>query len=101
MNIPVLISFIVILISIGIIILLFISLSQQGDELQKYIKDKSIIETFYFTLFYLVVISFPKMIYFDFIKGGAYGLNPFVLLATISVYFVIALLFNKKKYGVL
>jgi predicted PurR-regulated permease PerM len=100
MNTSIFISFIVILIALVLIVYLFISLSKQGDELQKYIKDKSVIQTFYFTIFYLVIISIPKMLYVDFIKGGKFGLNPFVVLAMISVYFLLSLMINKKKYGV-
>ncbi|NHC43215.1 hypothetical protein G6549_25340 [Bacillus sp. MM2020_1] len=100
MNTSILISLMVILISLGLIVYLFISLSKQGDELQKHIKDKSVIQTFYFTIFYLVIISIPKMLYVDFIRGGKFGLNPFAVLAMISVYFLLALMINKKKYGV-
>ncbi|HJV17804.1 MAG TPA: hypothetical protein VJ546_10565 [Bacillales bacterium] len=100
MNIPILISFILFLFSLWLIVYLFISLSKQGDELQKHIKEKSIIQTFYFTIFYLVIISIPKMVYVDFIKGGNFGLNPLAILTTISFYFLVSLMINKKKYGV-
>ncbi|NHC43564.1 hypothetical protein G6549_27375 [Bacillus sp. MM2020_1] len=100
MNTSILISFIVISISLGLIVYLFISLSKRGDELQKHIKDKSVIQTFYFTIFYLVIIAIPKMLYVDIIKGDKFGLNPFAILALISVSFLLSLMINKKKYGV-
>jgi hypothetical protein len=100
MNTSILISIIVTFISLGLIVYFFISLSKHGDELQKHIKEKSVIQSFYFTIFYLVFVSIPKMVYVDFIKGGNFGLNPFAILATISIFYLFSLISNKKKYGV-
>jgi hypothetical protein len=97
-NTLVLVSFLVLILSISLIVYFFVSLAKQGDERQKYIKDKTIIESFYITLLYLIS-NVLRMVYTDFIKGGNFGLNPLAILAVISCTFLIILLKNNKKYG--
>lgn len=84
------------LITIGLLIL---SLSKQGDERNSFIKSKSMSQTFLIMVGFLI-IKIGESLYVTFVSGGKVdGINPFIILAVISVVFLISLILNKKKYG--
>ena len=92
-------SFIFFLSLFVVIGLLLISLAKHGDERKELIKTKTITYTFSIVIG-LIIINIIKSIYLVFAKGmEAEGINSFILLVTISVVFLITLLYNKKKYG--
>lgn len=85
--------------SLILIILLLVSLIRGGDERKKFIRNKTISDTFITTVV-LLIIQVGQMIYIDFFKGGHYpGLNPLGALAGISFMFLFFLLFNKRRFG--
>ena len=82
-----------------VIALLFVSIAKQGDERKEFIKAKTMINTFAIVIGLLICYIF-EAIYMIFVKETKpEGINPFTFLVSISVIFLIILLYNKKKYG--
>jgi len=47
-----------------------------------------------------LMIKIGESVYVTFVSGGKVeGINPFIILAVISVVFLISLILNKRKYG--
>ena len=81
-------------ISAILIIVTLISLPQLGDERKNFIKMKAQSFTFAIVIGYVLIQLF-KNIY----NGSYEGINPFTFLITISIIYLISLLFFRKKYG--
>jgi len=81
-------------ISAILIIGTLVSLPQVGDERKNLIKMKSQSYTFAVAMGYVLIQLF-KNIY----NGSYEGINPFTFLITISIIYLISLLFFRKKYG--
>ncbi|WP_419958526.1 DUF2178 domain-containing protein [Psychrobacillus psychrotolerans] len=86
--------FIILGISAILIIGTLVSLPQVGDERKNLIKMKSQSYTFAVAMGYVLIQLF-KNIY----NGSYEGINPFTFLITISIIYLISLLFFRKKYG--
>ncbi|MEK3953774.1 hypothetical protein [Psychrobacillus sp. FSL K6-1464] len=71
-----------------------VSLPQVGDERKNLIKMKAQSYTFAVAMGYVLIQLF-KNIY----NGSNEGINPFTFLITISIIYLISLLFFRKKYG--
>lgn len=86
-------------ISAILIIITLVFLPQLGDERKKHIKMKAQSYAFAVVIGYALIEIF-KNIYVTIWKNGTYeGINPFTFLVTISIVYLISLLFFKKKYG--
>jgi len=81
-------------ISAILIIVTLVSLPQLGDERKNLIKMKAQSYTFAVVMGYVLIQLF-KNIY----NGSNEGINPFIFLITISIIYLISLLFVRKKYG--
>ena len=94
------IVFFILTISMFVVIgLLLTSIAKQGDERKELIKTKTMTYTFV-SVVGLLVFEIFESIYLIFVKEmKPEGINPFIFLVTISVVFLIILLYNKKKYG--
>lgn len=84
------------------ILLIFItlmSLPKLGDERKNFIKIKA--QSYAFTVVIaLLLIEVIEIVYLTFLTDGSYeGMNPITFLIAISVVYLLALLFSKKKYG--
>lgn len=89
----------ILVISVILIIITFISLPQLGDERKNLIKMKAQSYTFVIVIFYFL-FEIGSNIYKLFWGDGSYeGVNPFIFLTTISIIYLISLLVFKKKYG--
>ena len=91
---------IILLIIIAVIIAMFISLAKQGDERRDMIVGKASTQTFAVVVVY-VAFNVVKDIY-QVLTGADLsheGINPFVMLTTISLIYAIELIYHKKKYG--
>ena len=86
--------FIILGLSAILIIGTLVSLPQVGDERKNLIKMKAQSYTFAVAMGY-VLIQLIKNIY----NGSNEGINPFTFLITISIIYLISLLFFRKKYG--
>ena len=85
---------------ISIIIIMFVSLTKQGDERRKMIVEKASAQTFAVTVLYLL-FCIAKNIY-KVVSGtdmAPEGMNPFVTLTVIAVIYMFELIYHKKKYG--
>jgi hypothetical protein len=81
-------------ISAILIIITLVSLPQLGDERKNLITMKAQSYTF------AVVIGYVLIQLFKNIYNSLYeGINPFTFLITISIIYLISLLFFRKKYG--
>jgi len=85
-------------ISLILISVTLISLPQLGDERKNLIKMKAQSYTFVGVIGY-ALIEMVKNIYVTWKNGSVEGINPFTFLVTISIVYLISLLFFKKKYG--
>lgn len=88
------------LIIIGVIIAMFVSLAQQGDERREMIIEKASTKTFAATVLYVAFNVVNNM--YKVLSGADLspkGMNPFVTLTTIAVIYAIELIYHKKKYG--
>ncbi|MCG8401752.1 MAG: DUF2178 domain-containing protein [Firmicutes bacterium] len=88
--------------SIGIFIIMFISISymfysltKQGDERKTLIKTKAMSGT----LVAIIAILIIQIVVSIITNHQLEGLNPLIFLTIISVVFFFLLIFNKKKYG--
>ena len=86
--------FIILGLSVILIIGTLVSLPQVGDERKNLIKMKAQSYTFAVAMGYVLIQLF-KNIY----NGSNEGINPFIFLITISIIYLISLLFFRKKYG--
>lgn len=86
--------FIILGLSAILIIGTLVSLPQVGDERKNLIKMKAQSYTFAVAMGYVLIQLF-KNIY----NGSNEGINPFTFLITISIIYLISLLFFRKKYG--
>lgn len=77
-----------------------ITLPKMGDERKNLIKMKA--QSYAFTVIIgYILIEIGMNIYRTTMGNGAYkGINPFILLVTISLVYLISLFFTKKKYSV-
>lgn len=91
---------IVLVISVGVIIAMFVSLAKQGDERRKTIIEKTSTKTFAVVVMYLLFCIIEN-IYNVVSKTdlSPEGMNPFITLTVISIIYAIALAYHKKKYG--
>jgi hypothetical protein len=81
-------------ISAILIIITFVSLPQLGDERKNLIKMKAQSYTFAVVIGYTLIQLFKNMY-----NSSYEGINPFTFLITISIIYLISLLFFRKKYG--
>lgn len=91
--------FTVFAICILLIFITLISLPKLGDERKNFIKMKA--QSYAFTVVIaLLLIEVIEIVYLTFLTDGSYeGMNPITFLIAISVVYLLALLFSKKKYG--
>lgn len=88
------------LLIIAITIFMFISLAKQGDERRDMIVGKTSTKTFAIAVLYMA--SYVVRNIYLIISGtnlSPDGMDPFVTLTTISLIYLIALVYHKKKYG--
>lgn len=90
----------VLVLSIAVIIVMFVSLAKQGDERRKTIIEKASTKTFAIVVVYLL-LCIIKNIYnvVSQTDSSSEGMNPFITLTVISVVYAIELAYHKKKYG--
>ena len=81
-------------ISAILIIITLVSLPQLGDERKNLIKMKAQSYTFAVVIGYVLIQLFKNMY-----NSSYEGINPFTFLITISIIYLISLLFFRKKYG--
>lgn len=86
-------------ISAILIIITLVSLPQLGDERKNHIKMKAQSYTFTIVIGYTLIKIFEKIYITTWTNGSYEGINPFTFLITISIVYLISLLFFKKKYG--
>lgn len=92
-------DFIALVISVLLIGTTLASLPPLGDERKNLIKMKAQSYTFAVVIGYMLVELFRKA-YINLRTDGTYaGVNPFVFLVTVSIVYLVTLLFFKKKYG--
>lgn len=82
-----------------LIIITLVSLLQLGDERKNHIKMKA--QSYAFTLVIgFLIFEIGEKVYLSFQEGETYtGINPFTLLLTVSITYLLSLLFFKKKFG--
>lgn len=87
------------LINAILIILTLISLPKLGDERKNFIKMKA--QSYTFTVVIgIILIQIIKNTYKIIWGNGVFeGINPLSQLTTISIIYLVSLLFFKKKYG--
>ncbi|CDQ39966.1 MULTISPECIES: hypothetical protein [Virgibacillus] len=90
---------IALMISVILIIFTLVSLTPLGDERKNFIKMKTQSYTFAVVIGYVLIELFRKGYLNIEIEGAYEGINPFTFLVTISIVYLISLLFFKKKYG--
>jgi len=91
--------FIILAICILLIVMTLMSLPKLGDERTNYIKMKA--QSYTFTVVIgIVLLEIMESIYVTTWTDSSYeGIKPFSFLVTISVIYLLSLLFSKKKYG--
>ncbi|MFJ7951641.1 hypothetical protein ACIQZG_08945 [Lysinibacillus sp. NPDC096418] len=99
MNWIVVLFFSIFVICVLLIIITLTSLPKLGDERKNFIKMKA--QSYAFTIVIgLLLIEIIEIVYLTFLTDGSYeGMNPITFLVAISVVYLLALLFSKKKYG--
>lgn len=82
-----------------LIIITLASLPKLGDERKNFIRMKA--QSYTFTVVIGVLLfEIIEVIYLTFWTENAYdGISPFPFLVVISIIYLLALLFLKKKYG--
>ena len=95
----IILSLIILAICLILIVTTLVSLPKLGDERTNYIKMKA--QSYVFTVVIgVLLLEIIKSIYLTAWTDSSYeGMNPFSVLVTISVIYLISLLFSKKKYG--
>ncbi len=91
--------FAILAICVLLIVITVISLPSLGDERKNFIKMKA--QSYAFTIAIgLALIQIIESVYLTIWTENSYGgMNPFTFLITISIVYLISLLFFKKKYG--
>lgn len=91
--------FVALAISLLLIVLTLATLPKLGDERKSFIRMKA--QSYTFTIVIgVVILRIMESVYVSFWTNRSYeGMNPFAFLASISVVYLLALLFSKKKYG--
>ena len=99
MNLITVLFFTVFAICILLISITLMSLPKFGDERKNSIKMKA--QSYAFTVVIaLLLIEVIEIVYLTVLTDGSYkGINPITFLIAISVVYLLALLFSKKKYG--
>lgn len=99
MNWIVVLFFAVFAICVLLIIITLSSLPKLGDERKIFIKMKA--QSYAFTIVIgLLLIEIIEFVYLTLLTDDSYeGMNPITFLVAISVVYLLALLFSKKKYG--
>lgn len=88
------------MLTVTAIIFMFVSLAKQGDERRNMIVGKASTKTF--VIFVLYVAFFVVRNMYKILSGidlSPEGMNPFVTLVTISLIYIVELIYHKKKYG--
>ncbi len=82
-----------------LILMTLVSLPKLGDERKVFIKLKA--QSYTFTVVIgIALLEIIELLYLTTYKDSHYdGMNPFTFLVSISVIYLSALLFSKKKYG--
>ncbi len=82
-----------------LIIITLASLPKLGDERKNFIRMKA--QSYAFTVVIgVLLLEIVKLIYVTFWTEASYdGISPFPFLLVISIIYLIALLFLKRKYG--
>jgi len=95
----IILSLIILAICLILIVTTLVSLPKLGDERTNYIKMKA--QSYVFTVVIgVLLLEIIESIYLTAWTDSSYeGMNPFSFLVTISVIYLISLLFSKKKYG--
>ena len=78
---------------------MLISLSRQGDERRQLILSKASSQTLYITVGFLLLSNIGQIVRIAMGEGIAEGINPFVMLAVISLIFAVCLRFYKRRFG--
>ncbi|MER2107331.1 MAG: hypothetical protein ABS949_10370 [Solibacillus sp.] len=82
-----------------LIVITLVSLPRMGDERKNFIKMKAQSYSF-ICIIGLLLFEIIEATYLAFWTDRSYeGMNPFSVLVTISIVYLITLLFSKKKYG--
>lgn len=87
-------------ICVATIIFMFVTLAKQGDERRDMIVGKARTKTFVIFALYVAFDVVRDM--YKILSGtdlSPEGMNPFVTLVTISLTYIVALIYYKKKYG--
>lgn len=86
-------------ICVALVVVTLVTLPKLGDERKNLVKMKAQAYTFTVVIVF-VLIQIGENIYRITWGNGSYeGMNPLIFLLTISVVYLIALLFTKRKYG--
>lgn len=86
-------------ICIILIVTTLVSLPKLGDERTIYIKMKAQSYTFTVVIGIISLEIFESIYVTTWTDGSYEGISPVSFLVTISVIYLISLLFSKKKYG--
>src|SRR5699024_10555423 len=90
---------IALIVSIILIVVTLVSLPPLGDERKNLIQMKVQSYTFAIVILYMIKEIYKKA-YINIGLDGSYkGINPFTFLLTISIIYLISLLFFKKRYS--
>lgn len=79
---------------IGLTIFMLISISKTGDERRQLIMNRATSNSFIGAVAILVIETIRMLA-----TGESYESNPFLMLAFVSLVFLISLIINKKRYG--
>lgn len=98
-NLPFILFYIGLALSVVLIVLTLVSLPKLGDERSTMIKQKAQSDTFSVVVG-ILVLDVIESLYVTFNTADTYtGTHPIILLTILSIVYLIALLFAKKKYG--
>ncbi|TCN26483.1 hypothetical protein [Mesobacillus foraminis] len=99
MNWGVILFFASLAICVLLIIITLVTLPQLGNERKNFIKMKA--QSYAFTVVIgMLLIEMIENVYLTFWTDRSYeGINPFIFLLTISIIYLITLLYTKRKYG--
>ncbi|NLB89354.1 MAG: hypothetical protein GX790_09075 [Syntrophomonadaceae bacterium] len=95
----VIVFFSILAICLLLIIITLASLPQLGDERRNFIKMKAQSYTFGVVIVYML-IRVAESIYVTYWTDNSFeGIDPLIFLVVISIIYLTALLFTKKRYG--
>jgi len=87
------------LICLTLIVVTLVTLPKLGDERKDLVKMKAQSYTFTVVIGFLLIQIGENVYRVNWGNGSYEGVNPFIFLLVISVFYLISLLITKKKYG--